>query len=94
MADEDLLVILRAPHDQSGHQRSPDTAANVAHEIDYSGDAVAFLRRDSDVTCRGDGDEKKSDSHYLRDAQPHCKTSVSGVDADWQAHEGKRLEHV
>ena len=43
VADEDLLVILSPPDNHGGHDGSSDTAADVAHEIDDAGDAIAFL---------------------------------------------------
>lgn len=76
MADEDLLVILRPPDNQRSHQRSSYTAAaDVAHEVDYSRGAVALFGEELRYSRR-DGNEKKSNPHYLRDAQPRCKTEA------------------
>src|SRR5579872_1130242 len=73
VADEDLLVILSASDNHGGHDGSSDTAADVAHEVDYAGDAIAFLRRHSDVARCRDGYKQKSDSYNLGDTQPHRK---------------------
>ena len=87
MAHENLLVVLTPPDNHGGHDRSSDTAADVAHEVDYAGDAITFLRRHSDVACRRDGDKKKSDSYDLGDAQPHRK-----LEADEQINLVRRVE--
>jgi len=76
VADEDLLVILSAPENHRGHDRSSDAAADIAHEIDHAGYAVSFLRRNSDITGCRDGNEQESDSYYLGDTQPHRKTEA------------------
>ena len=73
MADEDLLVILSPPDNHRGHDGSSDTAADIAHEIDDAGDAIAFLWWNPDVTRCGDGNKQESDSYDLGDAQPHRK---------------------
>jgi hypothetical protein len=67
---------LRSPDDQRRHQRSSYAAADVAHEIDDARCARAFFFGDSDVACRRDRNEKKSDSDDVRDTQPRCKTEA------------------
>src|SRR5580704_1901749 len=76
MSDENLLVILGTPDDQCGHQRCADAAADVAHEVDDSRYAGPLLFRNSDVPRGRYRNEKKSDSYYLRDAQPGCETEA------------------
>ena len=76
MTDENLLVILRPSGNHRGHDRSSDTAADVAHEIDHAGDAIAFLRGNSDVTRCRDGDKQESNTYHLGDAQPHGKAEA------------------
>src|SRR5690349_8843157 len=44
VADKDLLMKLSASREQRRHQRSSDTAPNIAHEIDDSGDCIVLLR--------------------------------------------------
>src|SRR5271170_6994929 len=57
VADEDLLVILSPSGNHRGHDGSSDTAADITHEIDHAGDAIAFLWRNSDVPSCRDGDK-------------------------------------
>src|ERR1700761_1486115 len=76
VADQDLLVILSPPGNHGSPDRSSDTAPDVAHEIDHAGDAIAFLRRNPDVTRCRDGDKEKSYSNHLGDTKPHRKTEA------------------
>ena len=73
MADEDLVVILRPSGNHCRHNGRSDAAADVTHEVDHAGDAIAFVRRNSVVTRCSDGNKQKSDSYDLGYAQPHRK---------------------
>src|SRR5580700_6056981 len=57
VANKNLLMILGSPGNHRGHDRSSNTTADVTHEIDHAGGAVAFLRGNSDVTSGRDGDK-------------------------------------
>src|ERR1700722_18274579 len=76
VGDENLLVILGPPGNHGRHDGSSDTAANIAHEIDHAGDAIALLWRNPDVARCRDGDKQKSDAYDLSDAQPHGKAEA------------------
>ena len=59
------LVDLRPARDERGHHRRSDAASDIAHEVDQAGDAVTFLRSDTDVRCQVDGNEEESQAKYL-----------------------------
>ena len=67
---EVLLVPERAAGDLRVGDGDHDAAANVAHEIDESGNLVAFFLGHADVGGVGDGDEAEGQGKHLNDAQP------------------------
>jgi len=64
------VVILGASGDQRRHHRGPDTASNVAHEVDDAGHHVALFLRDPDVGGQRDRDKQKPDADHLHGANP------------------------
>src|ERR1700733_4167676 len=62
------LVRLVLPREEDTQSRSPDAAADVAHEAGDSRDLVILFARDADVIERADGNEDQRHEDHLEHA--------------------------
>src|SRR5271170_1960685 len=72
------LVEERTVGDDRSSDGDEDAAANVANEVDDSGDLIARLFRKSDISRVGDGDEGERNGEHLKNSQPGGKTEGHG----------------
>ena len=72
------LVEERTVGDDRSSDGDEDTAANVANEVDDSGDLITRLFRKSDISRGGDGNESERNREHLKNSQPGGKTEGHG----------------
>ena len=70
ICDQMILMHLRPPRQERGHERDTDAASNIAHEIKDADRVPHLLRRDALHGQRHQRNEEKTQGHSLQHLRP------------------------